>query len=136
MDSNYWKNREQFPKFLGFYLSPLERVIHSIVIFILGSFIASYKNMDVYNQSVDNMSHPISNWYILPFVYLSYFMVWRVITPKFINKLTIKARESKKFSDFILPITIQFFYYFTIFILVEILYVLLMVFFMSHLWCK
>lgn len=136
MDSNYWKNREQHPKFLGFYLSPIEKVIHSITILFLGAFIASYKNVDIFHQVInEGQNYKISNWYILPFVYFSYFMIWRVVTPKFISKLSDKVKEGNlSFINVTGIIFLQMAYYMGIFILIEILYVMLMWYFMVHLW--
>lgn len=135
MLSKNWDNRYYYPPFMGLFdLSPRERVFHSIAIFLLGALITSYKNLYIFEQILRKEPNPekISSWYTLPFVFLSFFLIQRIIELKPLIKL--KEIEISKggfpWRYFILD-TI---YDLTIMVILQIIYLFSVALFVTNIW--
>ena len=99
MTSENWHDRNHFPPFLGlFKLSPIERVWNSISIFFLGVIITSFKNMEMYNAIINHQKQePISAWYTVPFVLMSFWLLSPLFKSKRLNKIKEEIRITRKF---------------------------------------
>lgn len=99
MLSKNWRNPSYYPPFMGlFNLSPLDRLFHAVATFLIGAFVTAYKNIYIFEQVLRKEPNPdkISSWYILPFVFLTYFFIQRIISLKPLNKMKDKAVLNKK----------------------------------------
>lgn len=77
-----WKNKTEFGPLFGMYwLSPLERLFHSTLMFSLGAFICSYFYKDILTTQ-----EKISGWLIYPFVLLTYWLISPMIRLKFFER--------------------------------------------------
>lgn len=135
MLSKNWSNPNYYPPFMGlFNLSPRDRIIHAIVIFFIGAFITSYKNLYVFEQIKNNVPNhdKISSWYILPFVFLSFFLIQRIIELKPLTRLKDREMVNGGFPwryfilDLIYDITILFF--------LQIIYFFFVALFVVNIW--
>lgn len=132
MTAKDWKNRDYFPTFFGFFrISPMERVIHSIAIFFIGAFITSFKNMDLYYTMLEKTKHdPISNWYIVPFVLLSFWLIKPLVTPKFITNMRVIVPSKFPWKYFLIDTIWDL----AIILLMDITYYTLSLIFMVYIW--
>lgn len=133
-----WKNKQEFPPFLGFfYLSPLERLVHSIIILLLGAFVASYKYSYLYNSFITDAkpSEGISSWYVTPFVLISFWLIMRMIRPKFITKYypTIEDRILHN-SNFWKYFLIETIWDLAVLMVVHFSYIFFVVLFIMNIW--
>ena len=99
MTKQDWRNRTYFPPFLGlFHLSPFERVFNSILIFLLGAFMASYKYAYIYTEIINNRKpEPMSAWYSVPFVLTSFWLISRMLRIKRLESIKEKEMAEGKF---------------------------------------
>lgn len=135
MLSKNWSNPTYYPPFMGiFNLSPRDRIIHAVAIFIFGSFITSYKTLYIFEQiKNEELNHDkISSWYILPFVFLSFFLIQRIIALKPLERLKEKEMSNGGFpwKYFILG-TI---YDISVFLLIKTVYLIFVIIFAMNIW--
>jgi len=135
MLSKNWSNPNYYPSFMGlFNLSPRDRIIHAIVIFLIGAFVTSYKSLYIFEQIKNDQvpNDKISSWYILPFVFLSFFLIQRIIELKPLTRLRDREMANGSFPwryfilDIIYDITVLFF--------LQIVYLFFMVLFVVNIW--
>lgn len=134
MLSENWGNPTYYPPFMGlFNLSPRERVVHSIIMFFIGVIITAYKNLYIFEQVLRNQpNEKISSWYILPWVFISFFLVQRIITPKILTKF--KESEVSKGSFPWKSLLLETVYDITILFVLQILYLLLVILLATNIW--
>lgn len=135
MLSKNWRNTRYYPPFMGvFYLSPLDRVVHGIVSFLLGAFITSYKNLYIFEQLVSHDPNPdkISNWFIIPFCFLTYALIHKLIELKPLVRLKEKeiAKGSFPWKYFILDSI----YGISILLILQVVYLIFVILFAMTIW--
>jgi hypothetical protein len=134
MTSQDWKNKNYFPPFLGkFNLSPTERLFNAMLIFLLGVFIASFKNAGLYFAIVNEQKQePISSWYVVPFILISFWLMAPMWDLEYLKKLKENYKVDGKFPTkwFILDTIWDL----MILMVMNLVYTLLIIIFIMNIW--